>query len=203
MGLTYWNIGSRAEFTSKEVDEIISHLNTGEEITFSTSLSSYQNLHITGWHDGKEIATRLSVKWTEHIDGIDVTMDVTATYGGLVEAETGKAISSGEEKVGVPYTGAFQEVTLNAQDSLKVFHLDANGTTPLTGERAQATLRGRPRGRLGRVESGKGCLRGRPRGRLGTVGSGPVVLRGRPRRFGSTQGAGATLKLSNSETLQM
>jgi hypothetical protein len=70
----------------------------------------------------------MSVKWTEHIDGIDVTMDVTATYGGLVEAETGKAISSGEEKVGVPYTGAFQEVTLNAQDSLKVFHLDANTT---------------------------------------------------------------------------
>ncbi len=40
-------------------------------------------------------------------------------------------------------------------------------------------------------------------GRFGTVGSGPVALRGRPRRFGSTQGAGATLKLSNSETLQM
>ena len=78
------------------------------------------------------------------------------------------------------------------------------GTTPLTGERAQAALRGRPRGRLGRVESGKGCLRGRPGGRLGTVGSGPVadaevvlvvLVRG--------IGAGATLKLSNSETLQM
>jgi hypothetical protein len=54
----------------------------------------------------------------------------------------------------------------------------------LTGERAQATLRGRPRGRLGRAESGKGCVRGRPR------------------RFGSIQGAGATLKLSNSEMLQ-
>ena len=77
------------------------------------------------------------------------------------------------------------------------------GTTPLTGERAQATLRERPRGRLGRVGSGNGCLRGRPRGRFGTAGSGPVALRGRPRRFGSTQGAGATLKLSNSETLQM
>lgn len=77
------------------------------------------------------------------------------------------------------------------------------GTTPLTGERAQASLRGRPRGRLGSVESGKGCLRGRPRGRLGTVGSGPVALRGRPRRFGSTQGAGATLKRSKSEILQM
>ena len=77
------------------------------------------------------------------------------------------------------------------------------GRTPLTGERAQATLRGRPRGRLGRVESGKGRLRGRPRGRFGTIGSGPVALRGRPRRFGSTQGAGATLKLSSSETLQM
>jgi hypothetical protein len=49
------------------------------------------------------------------------------------------------------------------------------GTTPLTGERAQATLRGRPRGRLGTVGSGKGRVRGRPR------------------RLGSTQGAGATL----------
>ncbi len=78
-----------------------------------------------------------------------------------------------------------------------------SGTTPLTGERTQATLRGRPRGRLGTVGSGNGCLRGRPRDRFGTVGSGPVALRGRPRRFGSTQGAGATLKLSNSETLQM
>ena len=77
------------------------------------------------------------------------------------------------------------------------------GTTPLTGERAQAILRGRPRGRLGRAGSGNGCLRGRPRGRFGTVGSAPVALRGRPRRFGSIQGAGATLKLSNSATLQM
>jgi hypothetical protein len=79
----------------------------------------------------------------------------------------------------------------------------AVGRTPLIGERAQATLRGRPRGRLGRVGSGKGSLRGRPRGRFGTVESATVALRGRPRRFGSTQAAGATLKLSNSETLQM
>jgi hypothetical protein len=43
------------------------------------------------------------------------------------------------------------------------------GTTPLTGERAQAILRGRPRGRLGLFGSGKGCLRGRPRGRFGSV----------------------------------
>ena len=77
-----------------------------------------------------------------------------------------------------------------------------SGRTPVIGERAQATLRGRPRGRLGRVGSGNGCLRGRPRGRLGTVGSATVALRGRPRRFGSTQGVGATLKLSNSKTLQ-
>ena len=79
----------------------------------------------------------------------------------------------------------------------------AFGTAPLNGEQAQAILRGRPRGRLGRVGSGKGCVRGRPRGRFGTVGSGSIALRGRPRRFGSTQGAGASLKLSNSETLQM
>ncbi len=59
------------------------------------------------------------------------------------------------------------------------------GTTPLTVERAQA------------------ILRGRPRGRFGPVGSGAVALRGRPRRFDSAQGAGATLKRSNSETLQM
>ena len=81
--------------------------------------------------------------------------------------------------------------------------LEDEGTTPLTGERAQAILRGRPHGRLGRVGSGNACLRGRPRGRFGAVGSDTVALRGRPRRFGSTQGAGATLKRSNSETLQM
>lgn len=34
-----------------------------------------------------------------------------------------------------------------------------HGTTPLTGERAQAILRGRPRGRLGRTGSGNGCYR--------------------------------------------
>jgi hypothetical protein len=43
------------------------------------------------------------------------------------------------------------------------------GRTPLTGECAQASLRGRPRGRLGLFGSGKGCLRGRPRGRFGSV----------------------------------
>jgi hypothetical protein len=59
------------------------------------------------------------------------------------------------------------------------------GTAPLTGEKAQATLRGRPRGRLGSAGSGKGRVRGRPR------------------RFGSTQGTGATLYINNSETLQM
>ena len=58
------------------------------------------------------------------------------------------------------------------------------GTAPLTGERAQTILRGRPRGRLDTGESGA------------------VPLRGRPRRLGSTQGAGATLNWSNSATLQ-
>ena len=66
------------------------------------------------------------------------------------------------------------------------------GTAPLTGEHAQAILRGRPRGRLGTVGSGKGCLRGRPRGRLGSEAFAPAPLRGRPSRLDSTQGAGAT-----------
>jgi len=52
--------------------------------------------------------------------------------------------------------------------------LPITGTAPLTGERAQVSLRGRPRGRLG------------------TVVSNAAAWRGRPRRFGSTQGAGAT-----------
>jgi hypothetical protein len=43
------------------------------------------------------------------------------------------------------------------------------GRPPLTGENVQATLRGRPRGRLGTVGSGKGCLRGRPRGGSGSL----------------------------------
>lgn len=64
------------------------------------------------------------------------------------------------------------------------------GTTPLIGEGPQASLRGRPRGRLGRVGSGKGWMRGRPRGRLGKVGFIPPFLR---TRFGATQGAGAIL----------
>ena len=67
------------------------------------------------------------------------------------------------------------------------------GRAPPTGERAQATLRGRPRGRLGRIGSGNGCFRGRPRGRFGVVGSETACLRDRLDGFGSTQGAGAIL----------
>ncbi len=66
------------------------------------------------------------------------------------------------------------------------------GTTPLTGEPAQASLRGRPRGRLGKEGSGKGRLRGRPRGRFGMVGSQAAPLRLRLGGFGSIQAAGAT-----------
>ena len=65
-------------------------------------------------------------------------------------------------------------------------------TISLIGEKAQATFRGRPRGRLGADGSGKGCLRGRPRGRLGSGGLAPAALRGRPGRLGSTQATGAT-----------
>ncbi len=65
-------------------------------------------------------------------------------------------------------------------------------TAPLTGEAAQATLRGRPRGRLGRLGSGSGRVRGRPRGRLGRDASVTGWLRGRPRRLGGTHAGGAT-----------
>src|SRR6266851_5978233 len=68
-----------------------------------------------------------------------------------------------------------------------------SGTTPLTGERAQAILRGRPRGRLGTVGSGKGCLRGRPRGRFGMDRSETAPVPHRLVRLGSTHGAGAIL----------
>ncbi len=50
---------------------------------------------------------------------------------------------------------------------------EALGRTPLIGERTQATLRGRPRGRLGPGESVT------------------TFLRDRLDRLGSTQGAGA------------
>jgi len=58
------------------------------------------------------------------------------------------------------------------------------GTAPRTGEKAQASFRGRPRGRVGTAGSGKGRMRGRPR------------------RFGAIQGAGATWSPQNSATLQ-
>jgi hypothetical protein len=69
----------------------------------------------------------------------------------------------------------------------------AAGTAPLSGEGAQATLRGRPRGRFGTDGSGKGCLRGRPRGRFGTGGSERAFFRDRLGGLGSTQGTGAIL----------
>ncbi len=73
-----------------------------------------------------------------------------------------------------------------------------SGTTPLIGEAAQASLRGRPRGRLGRVGSGNGCLRGRPRGRFGSLSSAPMFFRGRRRLLSWIQGAGAILYVRTS-----
>lgn len=67
------------------------------------------------------------------------------------------------------------------------------GRTPLTGELAQANLRGRPRGRLGRVGSGKGCLRGRPRDRLGNIPSAPASFLDRRGLLGLVQREGAIL----------
>jgi len=77
------------------------------------------------------------------------------------------------------------------------------GRATLIGEKAQATLRGRPRGRLGTDGSGKGCVRGRPRDRLGSGGLAPVALRGRPGLLGSTQATGATLYIKSSRIRQM
>ena len=77
------------------------------------------------------------------------------------------------------------------------------GRATLIGEKAQATLGGRPRGRLGTDGSGKGCLRGRPRGRLGSGGLAPAALRGRPDLLGSTQATGATFYIKSSRRRQM
>src|SRR6266849_3126748 len=79
------------------------------------------------------------------------------------------------------------------ENSCKHTRLRGLGTTPLTGERAQAILRGRPRGRLGTGGSGKGCLRGRPRGRFGMDRSETAPVPHRLVRLGSTHGAGAIL----------
>lgn len=59
------------------------------------------------------------------------------------------------------------------------------GTAPLTGERAQASLRGRPRGRFGSAEAA------------------PARFRDRPAGLGSTQGAGATLEVITSRIVQI
>lgn len=72
-------------------------------------------------------------------------------------------------------------------------NIHSRGTARLTGEDAQASLRGRPRGRLGIEGSGNGCLRGRLRGRFGAIGSQVAFLRGRPAGLGATQGRGAIL----------
>src|SRR5713226_8239109 len=80
-------------------------------------------------------------------------------------------------------------MVLQFDNTIVLQRVVAVGTTPLTGERAQAILRGRPRGRLGTAGSGNGCLRGRPRGRFGPVGSDPAFLRDRLDCLGSIQGA--------------
>ncbi len=65
------------------------------------------------------------------------------------------------------FSNVVMGIVLYAEIVENIGSLSLNGTAPLTGERAQASLRGRPRGRLGTEGSGKGCLRGRPRGRFG------------------------------------
>jgi hypothetical protein len=77
------------------------------------------------------------------------------------------------------YADMAQAQSKLATNPMKIYnYLDGRilGRTPLSGERAQASLRGRPRGRLGRVGSGNGCMRGRPRDRLGSTQGAGVVL---------------------------
>ena len=65
------------------------------------------------------------------------------------------------------------------------YFLRHTGTTPLTGERAQAALRGDLVAVWAEANQARDVCEVAAAGRLGTVGSGPVALRGRPRRFGS------------------
>jgi hypothetical protein len=74
---------------------------------------------------------------------------------------------------------AIRDLTIDLREWLEA------GRATLIGEKAQATLRGRPRGRLG------------------SGGLAPAALRGRPGLLGSTQATGATLYIKSSRIRQM
>ena len=67
------------------------------------------------------------------VDGLHACIPVTAEYGGLVEAETGKAIATSEIPLGVSLAGAFKEVVLNIYDIVKLFRLGPQTRWEMTG----------------------------------------------------------------------
>ena len=82
----------------------------------------------------------------------------------MQNADTYLGILRERGKRGLPVERVYRQL-FNRELYLKAYGRIYRGRATLIGEKAQATLRGRPRGRLGTEGSGKGCLRGRPRGR--------------------------------------
>jgi hypothetical protein len=107
--------------TTEQLIEIASHMSDAEDIQFSTTITPFIELEVSTDNNPLE---RVSATLTiAEVDGLHAFIPVTAEYGGLVEAETGKAIAKSEIPLGVPLTGAFKEVVLSIHDIVKLFRL--------------------------------------------------------------------------------
>ena len=132
MPLSYWDgDDDLSALTTEQLIEIASHMSDAEDIQFSTTITPFMELEVST--DNKPLERVSATLNIAEVDGLHACIPVTAEYGGLVETETGKAISISEISIGVPLTDAFKEVVLNIQDIVKLFRLGPEAPWKVTG----------------------------------------------------------------------
>lgn len=122
MKLTYWNSGPHPNgYTTEELIEIASNMTSGEDIEFTTPLTSYMDLSVNPGNEPLlEVSAFVSL---QDVEGISATLTIDAAYTGLVDTRTGRATAENEIQTGVGYSLSYQEVKLNIHDIVKLFHL--------------------------------------------------------------------------------
>lgn len=132
MTLSYWDDDiDLSALTIEQLIEIASHMSDAEDIQFSTTITPFMELEVSTDNNPHEsVSATLNIA---EVDGLHACIPVTAEYGGLVETETGKAISISEIPIGVSLTGAFKEVVLSMHDIVKLFRLGPETRWKVTG----------------------------------------------------------------------
>jgi hypothetical protein len=121
MPLSSWDDVDLSALTTEQLIEIASHMSDAEDIQFSTTITPFMELEVST--DNKPLERVSATLNIAEVDGLHAFIPVTAFYAGVVEAETGRAISESEIQLGVPYTEASTKVVLNIHDIVKLFRL--------------------------------------------------------------------------------